>query len=115
MYLSRIICTLAMAPLGSAVLQVQSSQQSEIYDELVENIVSASKEVKVGDAFDPDVYMGPVISQEAKKKIENYIDIGINEGARLVLDGRNPKVPEKNKNGYFVGPTVFVDVDEMRR
>ncbi len=87
----------------------------EIYDELVENIVSASKEVKVGDAFDPDVYMGPVISHEAKKKIENYIDIGIKEGARLVLDGRNPKVPEKNKNGYFVGPTVFVDVDPSMR
>lgn len=87
----------------------------EIYDELVENIVSASKEVKVGDAFDPEVYMGPVISLEAKKKIENYIDIGINEGARLVLDGRNPKVPEKNRNGYFVGPTVFVDVEPSMR
>jgi malonate-semialdehyde dehydrogenase (acetylating)/methylmalonate-semialdehyde dehydrogenase len=87
----------------------------EVYDAIVERIVSASKEVKVGDAFDPDVYMGPVISLEAKKKIENYIEIGINEGARLVLDGRNPKVPEKNQNGYFVGPTVFVDVDPSMR
>lgn len=83
----------------------------EIYDEIVEKIVTASKGVKVGDAMDPDVYMGPVISAEAKKKIEGYIDIGIKEGAKLVLDGRNPTVPEKNKHGYFIGPTVFTDVD----
>ncbi len=83
----------------------------EIYDQVVERIVEASKGVKVGDAMDPDVYMGPVISAEAKAKIEKYIEIGINEGAKLVLDGRNPKVPDKNKNGYFVGPTVFADVD----
>jgi malonate-semialdehyde dehydrogenase (acetylating)/methylmalonate-semialdehyde dehydrogenase len=52
-----------------------------------------------------------VISAEAKKKIEDYIEIGIKEGAKLILDGRNPTVPEKNKHGYFVGPTVFTDVD----
>lgn len=83
----------------------------EIYDRVLERILSASSKVKVGDALDPDVYMGPVISAEAKKKIERYIETGVEEGARLVLDGRNPPVPEKNRNGYFVGPTVFVDVD----
>lgn len=83
----------------------------EIYDQVIERIVEASKDVKVGDAMDPDVYMGPVISKEAKEKIERYIDIGIKEGARLIMDGRNPRMPEKNKNGYFVGPTVFVDAD----
>ena len=82
-----------------------------IYDKVVENIISASKDLKVGDALDPDIYMGPVISAEAKAKIETYIETGIKEGATLLLDGRNPDVPEKNKNGYFVGPTVFVDVD----
>ncbi|MHC1729813.1 MAG: CoA-acylating methylmalonate-semialdehyde dehydrogenase [Syntrophobacteraceae bacterium] len=83
----------------------------EIYDQVVERIIAASKDLKIGDAMDPDVYMGPVISKGAKEKIERYIDIGIKEGARLIMDGRNPQMPEKNKNGYFVGPTVFVDVD----
>jgi malonate-semialdehyde dehydrogenase (acetylating)/methylmalonate-semialdehyde dehydrogenase len=83
----------------------------EIYDEVVERIVAASKDVKIGDAMDPDVYMGPVISREAREKVEKYIEIGIKEGAKLILDGRNPKVSEKNKDGYFVGPTIFVDVD----
>lgn len=83
----------------------------EVYDEVVERIIAASKEVKVGDAMDPEVYMGPVISRAAKEKIERYIDLGVKEGARLIMDGRNPQLPEKNKNGYFVGPTVFADVD----
>jgi malonate-semialdehyde dehydrogenase (acetylating)/methylmalonate-semialdehyde dehydrogenase len=86
----------------------------EIHDELVEKMIEASKGVVVGDAMDPDVYMGPVISAEAKKKIENYIEVGIKEGSKLVLDGRNPKVKEKNKNGYFVGPTIFSEVTPCR-
>ena len=83
---------------------------SEIYDRVVERIIEASKHVVVGDAMDPDVYMGPVISAEAVKRIEDYIEIGIKEEAKLMLDGRNPKIPDKNKKGYFVAPTVFTEV-----
>jgi malonate-semialdehyde dehydrogenase (acetylating)/methylmalonate-semialdehyde dehydrogenase len=86
----------------------------EIYDTLIERILEASKKVKVGDAMDPDIYMGPVISAKAKEKIEKYIEIGIEEGSNLLLDGRNPAMPEKNKNGYFVGPTIFTDVTPCR-
>lgn len=86
----------------------------EIYDELIESIIDVSKGIKIGDAMDPDVYMGPVISIDAKKKIENYIDLGIEGGSNLVLDGRNPELPDKNKNGYFVGPTIFTDVTPCR-
>jgi len=82
----------------------------EIYDEVVARVVEASKGVVVGDALDPKVYMGPVISAEAQTRIEQFIEVGVKEGAKLVLDGRNPKVPEKNKNGYFVGPTIFTEV-----
>lgn len=46
----------------------------------------------------------------AKKKIERYIEIGVKEGSNLVIDGRNPKVPEEFKSGYYVGPTIFIDV-----
>ncbi|PIE63753.1 MAG: methylmalonate-semialdehyde dehydrogenase (CoA acylating) [Desulfobacterales bacterium] len=87
----------------------------EIYDELIERVMEASKNVTVGDAMDPDIYMGPVISAKAKANIENYIEIGIEQGSRLLLDGRNPELPEANKNGYFVGPTIFADVTPCRR
>ncbi|NNK95809.1 MAG: aldehyde dehydrogenase family protein [Desulfobacterales bacterium] len=86
----------------------------EVYDSLLEKMIEAGKSIKTGDALDPDVYMGPVISAQAKKKIEQYIDIGIKEGSTLVLDGRNPKMPEKNKNGYFVAPTIFEGVTPCR-
>ncbi|MFH0994001.1 MAG: CoA-acylating methylmalonate-semialdehyde dehydrogenase [Pseudomonadota bacterium] len=86
----------------------------EVYDAVVENILAASRNIVVGDALDPDVYMGPVISAGARAKIEQYIEIGIKEGSSLVLDGRNPAVPEKNRNGYFVGPTVFTEVTPCR-
>lgn len=87
----------------------------EIYDELIERIIEASKAVTIGDAMDPDIYMGPVISAKAKANIESYIEIGIEQGSKLVLDGRNPELPEKNKDGYFVGPTIFTDVTPCRR
>lgn len=69
--------------------------------------------VKVGNAMDPDVYMGPVISADAKAKIEKYIEIGVFEGAYLILDGRNPKVDDPN--GYHVGPTILTDVTPCMR
>jgi malonate-semialdehyde dehydrogenase (acetylating)/methylmalonate-semialdehyde dehydrogenase len=86
----------------------------EVYDELIERVLEASKKVTVGDAMDPDVYMGPVISKTAKQRIENYIQIGIDQGSNLVLDGRNPKVADTIKNGFYVGPTVFTDVTPCR-
>ena len=87
----------------------------EIYDELLEKMVEAAKNLTFGDTLDPDVYMGPVISAQSKARIEDYIQIGIDQGSRLALDGRNPQMPEKNANGYFVGPTIFADVTPCRR
>lgn len=87
----------------------------EIHDELVERLLEASKGVTLGDASDDSVFMGPVISASAKNKIANYIEIGLAEGATLLLDGRNPDMDDSNKDGYFIGPTIFTDVTpEMR-
>lgn len=86
-----------------------------IHDELVERLIEASKTVTIGDARDPSIFMGPVISANAKNKIENYIQIGQDEGATLTLDGRNPAVGEPIQNGYYVGPTIFTDVTPSMR
>jgi len=86
----------------------------EIYDELLARLLEASQQVKIGSALDPAIYMGPVISAAAKARIENYIAIGVQEGSRLVLDGRNPEVAADCRNGYFVGPTIFADVTPCR-
>ena len=87
----------------------------EIYDEFVARLLEASRKVTLGDALNPDIFMGPVISSAAKERILNYIDIGQEEGATLALDGRNPKLPAENHDGYFVAPTVFTDVTPCMR
>ena len=80
-----------------------------IADELVEKIADKAQTLKVAPWTDPQAEMGPVISSEHKKKIEDYISIGEKEGAEIVLDGRDYKIQGYEK-GYFVGPTLFDNV-----
>ena len=55
--------------------------------------------------------MGPLISKQHMDKVESFIDIGVNEGAKLLIDGRKLKI-QGYENGYFVGPTLFDFVTE---
>ena len=80
-----------------------------IAEELVDKINIKAQSLKVSPWTDPNSQMGPVISKEHKDKIENYIDIGAKEGAKLILDGRNCNI-QGYENGYFVGPTLFDNV-----
>ena len=78
----------------------------DIYDEFLEMFLEQSKSLNLGNGLDPDVDMGPVVNKAAYERLLQWIDIGLNEGAKLLLDGRNVKV-EKYPNGYFIGPTIF--------
>ena len=80
-----------------------------IADELVNKIHIESQKLKVAPWTNKDSDMGPVISREHKEKIENYITLGVKEGATLVADGRNYNL-QGYENGYFVGPTLFDNV-----
>ena len=83
----------------------------DIADELVGKIQLEAQKLKVAPWTDSESDMGPVISKEHKDKIENYISLGIKEGATLVEDGRNYRIQGYDK-GYFVGPTLFDNVTE---
>jgi len=78
----------------------------EIAGQLREKFVAAAAALKVGDGLDEKTQMGPVVSAQHKKRVLNYIEQGIKDGAELVLDGRTSKVPGY-PNGFYVGPTVF--------
>jgi len=80
-----------------------------IYDEMKEKFLNAAKNMKVGYGLDESVEMGPMTTKQNKEKVERFIEKGIKEGARLLLDGRGLKVPGYEK-GYFLGPTIFEDV-----
>lgn len=81
--------------------------EEAIADEMVATIVEQAKKIKIGPAWEPETQLGPLVSAGHKKFVTGWIDKSVEEGAKLVLDGRNPKVPPGCEGGYFVGPTVF--------
>jgi malonate-semialdehyde dehydrogenase (acetylating)/methylmalonate-semialdehyde dehydrogenase len=80
--------------------------EETVADQFVSHLVKAAKAMKVGCSYDPETKLGPVVSAEHQKFVEDWIAKGVEEGAQLVLDGRNPVVPGFEQ-GFFVGPTIF--------
>jgi acyl-CoA reductase-like NAD-dependent aldehyde dehydrogenase len=82
------------------------------YDEIVDRIVDAVRAARQGDPLDPATVFGPVVSQRQRERVEGYVEIGSQEGAKLVTGGGRPVHLD---HGYYVSPTVFRDVTaEMR-
>jgi malonate-semialdehyde dehydrogenase (acetylating)/methylmalonate-semialdehyde dehydrogenase len=80
----------------------------EIGDELVRRLVEAADGLTIGNGLEPGVFLGPVIRDSHKERTLKYIEIGEKEGALLVRDGR--KDSAASGQGYFVGPTLFDNV-----
>ncbi|MDQ6600453.1 CoA-acylating methylmalonate-semialdehyde dehydrogenase [Bacillus salipaludis] len=77
-----------------------------VYDAFVAKLVEKSKEITMGNGLDDGIFLGPVIREENQKRTIGYIEKGVEEGAKLALDGRERVLEE----GYFVGPTIFEEV-----
>ncbi len=75
-------------------------------DRLLPDIIEAAKAVRMGDGLKDGTDMGPLVTAEHREKVLSYIELGIKEGAELILDGREISVPELPE-GYFLGPTIF--------
>lgn len=80
--------------------------QESIADELVAAILEQLQTKKIGPGYDKTSHMGPVYSPAHRDYVHQRIQAAIDEGAKLILDGRNPSVPGY-ENGFYVGPTVF--------
>ncbi|MBN05530.1 CoA-acylating methylmalonate-semialdehyde dehydrogenase [Ponticaulis sp.] len=78
-------------------------------DEFVERMIAEARALKVGVSTDKDAHYGPVVSAAHKEKVENYIQMGVDEGADLLLDGRGHTL-QGHENGYFIGPSLFDNV-----
>jgi len=85
--------------------------QDSIADKFVSLLKKKAEALPIGCAYHPDTRLGPVVNAEHKKSICNAIQRGIDEGAELVLDGRNCEVPGF-ENGFFVGPTILDHVQK---
>jgi acyl-CoA reductase-like NAD-dependent aldehyde dehydrogenase len=88
--------------------------QKGIYGEFIEQYVERAKALKVGNGLDETVEMGPAINENQLKTDLSYVDIGKAEGARLKCGGNRLDKGEY-QSGYFMEPTVFVDVDPKMR
>jgi len=80
-----------------------------IGDKLVESLAKKVEALKVGSGMDKKSEMGPLVTKEHLEKVKGYVDIGIKEGAKLIVDGRNLKLQGYEK-GYYMGGCLFDDV-----
>lgn len=88
--------------------------QESVYEKFVAALTMAVKKLKVGNGMDPKVHVGPSVSKAQQERVQGYIELGQQEGARLVAQAQLPSDPEC-KDGFFIPPTLFADVTgEMR-
>ncbi len=87
--------------------------ERKIYEEFVERIAAYGRSIKVGDVFDPETAIGPLVSESQLKRVCGYLEVGRSEGARVLAGGERLNDGDL-ASGYFVPPTVFGDVhDDM--
>src|SRR5690606_8073984 len=79
-----------------------------IYDEFVTKLAAKAASIRIGDPADSETQMGPVISERQRQRVLDFVQRGLDEGARLVAGGRIP--PQQEGRGFFVEPTLFADV-----
>ncbi|MFY1616382.1 aldehyde dehydrogenase [Micromonospora sp. WMMD736] len=97
----------------ACILQTRILAPRSRYEEVVAAVKEMVESLKVGDPSAADTFIGPMIRRDQQQRVIDYINIGIEEGARLVTGG--PQVPAGLENGNYVTPTVFADVDNGMR
>ncbi len=81
-----------------------------IRDEFAERLVERTREIRLGSGLNPETTMGPLVSDEQRRRVTGYIESGRSEGARVLVGG-DPFEDGPLSEGYFVAPTIFTDVD----
>ena len=85
-----------------------------IGDELIEKLSKKVEALKVGPGLDKNSEMGPLVTKEHLEKVKGYVDLGVKEGAKLVVDGREIKL-QGYENGFFIGGCLFDNVTKNMR
>ncbi|PMS17032.1 5-carboxymethyl-2-hydroxymuconate semialdehyde dehydrogenase [Trinickia dabaoshanensis] len=90
--------------------------QKSIYARFADRFIERAKRLKVGDPLQDDTIIGPMISRDHLAKVRSYIELGPQEGATLACGGLDAlDLPASLKDGNYVAPTVFVDVENTMR
>jgi malonate-semialdehyde dehydrogenase (acetylating)/methylmalonate-semialdehyde dehydrogenase len=78
----------------------------DIGDELVSRLVKKAEALKIGPGMDKSSEMGPLVTKQHLEKVKGYVDLGVKEGAKLALDGRDLKL-QGYENGFYIGGCLF--------
>lgn len=99
------------AAFGSAgercmAISVAVAVGDKVADDLIERLAPRVRALKIGPGTDPEAEMGPLVTKQHFDKVTGYIEQGVKEGAKLVVDGRDIKL-QGYENGYFMGGSIF--------
>jgi malonate-semialdehyde dehydrogenase (acetylating) / methylmalonate-semialdehyde dehydrogenase len=83
-------------------------------DRLMDKLVPRVRALKIGPGTDPEAEMGPLVTRQHLERVRSYVDLGVKEGARLVVDGRGLKL-QGYENGFFLGGCLFDEVNPSMR
>ena len=83
-------------------------------DPLIDALQRQLKQLKVGSGLDDGVEMGPLVTREHRDRVSGYVDLGVQEGAKLVVDGRGLRL-RGLEDGFFIGPCLFDRVEPQMR
>ena len=109
--MDQVVADIAGAAFGSAgercmALPVAVPVGTETADIFVGRMRAEIDKLKIGVATDPDAHFGPVVTAAHRERVENYIEMGVKEGAELVVDGRGASL-QGHEDGFFIGPSMF--------
>jgi acyl-CoA reductase-like NAD-dependent aldehyde dehydrogenase len=89
--------------------------QESIYENVVEGLAQIARSIRLGDPSDEGTQMGPIVSERQRRRVLGYVELGAEEGGRVVAGGGVPQLDPPFDRGFFVEPTVIGDVEnEMR-
>lgn len=97
----------------ACIAQTRILASRQRYDEVVDAVTAMAQGLPVGDPLDAANYIGPMVSRRQQQRVDGYISLGQEEGARITTGGNG--MPEGLDRGWYVRPTVFADVDNHMR
>lgn len=117
--LNRAVDSIVLAAYGSAgercmAISVVIAVGDQIADELIKRMKSSIEKLKVGSGFTENIDIGPLVTQAHWERVKAYIDLGKQEGAKLIIDGSEFK-PKGLEKGYFMGASLFDHVKPSMR
>ena len=115
-YAAHAVTTAAYGSAGERCMALSAvvTVGDKVADALVEKIKTEISHLKVGPGTGDGIDMGPLVTQEHLQRVRKYIDLGVQEGAKLVVDGRDLTVPGY-ENGFFMGASLFDHVTEKMK